>query len=95
MKRLIMLLTVVFAFVFLAYGTDPVKKVEKDVKQTASDVGKAGKAAAEKGKEALTTAAVATTKTAAAVEKGTEKAGRSLWENIKEFGRRVKNLFSK
>ncbi len=106
MKKSAVLLFSVFILASFVCAADAVKKVEKDVKQTASDVAKAGqtavkkgaeagKAVAEKGKEVVTGAAAATTKTAVEVGNDTKKAGKSIWEHIKEFGRKIKHLFSK
>jgi hypothetical protein len=106
MKKTAVLMFCVFVLAAFVCAADAVKKVEKDVKQTASDLAKAGKTAvekteaagkavAEKGKEVVTGAAAATTMTAAAVGKDTEKAGKSIWEHIMDFGRKIKHLFSK
>jgi hypothetical protein len=95
MKRIILLLVSFFVLAVFVSAADPVKKVVKDIKQTAADTGKAGKAVVEKGMEAVNDAAIATTQTAAAVEKVTEKAGNSLMEKLKDIGRRIKRFFSK
>jgi hypothetical protein len=95
MKRYIMLVVLVFVMAGFAGAADNAKKVVNDVKQTGTDIKAVGKDVVEKGKEAVSAAANATTKTAAAVEKGTEKAGKSLWEHIKDFGRKLKHLFTK
>jgi hypothetical protein len=95
MKRFVMLVVLVFVMAGFAGAVDNAKKVVKDVKQTGADIKAVGKDVVEKGKEAVAGAANATTKTAEAVAEGTEKAGKSAWDNIKEFGRRVKNLFKK
>ena len=95
MKKMILILFSVLAFSAYACAADQVKKVVKDVEQTASDVNKAGKAAVEKGKEVITQAAAATTKTAAAVENQTQKTGNKLMDKFREFGRAIKRLFSK
>ena len=84
-----------FTMASFVNAADPVRKVVNDIKQTTTDVGKAGSAAVEKSKEVLTNAAAATTQTGAIVEKDTVKAKDTFMEKLKDFGSKLKKLFSK
>jgi hypothetical protein len=88
MKRLSIMVAVLFMLSGLTMAADPFKNIVKDLKKTAVNVKKASKEAAKGGKKTVEAVANATTGTADAIGKGAVKAKESFWEKL--FGKKKK-----